>query len=201
MTAKTYDGQTARFLASVATCMPGLSGEVMQGWINNPAGLKKFLRGLNPPASAGSVLNFHENITTWPLTKRFARREFFKTRTGLCLWSDMERVLSRTQDVEPTGTTTLLSSFDLTRNAYDREIKAELPERHEVELWQIAELIDRQKNGEDGALLTNGRANIFYVAGFAVHVDWSAGHREWRVLAWALGDSRWNEGCRVFYSN
>ncbi len=48
MTTKTYDGQTARFIASVATCMPALSGEVMQGWIDNPQALKKFLRGLSP---------------------------------------------------------------------------------------------------------------------------------------------------------
>ena len=52
MTTKTYDGQTARFLASVATCMPSLTSDVMQGWIDNPRGLRKVLCGLNPPAES-----------------------------------------------------------------------------------------------------------------------------------------------------
>lgn len=45
MTTKTFDGQTARFLAAVATCMPSLQGDVMQGWIDNPKALKKALAG------------------------------------------------------------------------------------------------------------------------------------------------------------
>jgi hypothetical protein len=50
MTTKTFDGQTARFLAAVATCMPSLQGDVMQGWIDNPNALKKVLAGaLCPP--------------------------------------------------------------------------------------------------------------------------------------------------------
>lgn len=35
-TAKTYDRQTATFLAVVGQNMPELSGDVMQGWIENP---------------------------------------------------------------------------------------------------------------------------------------------------------------------
>ncbi len=45
MMAKTFDSQTARFLAAVATCMPSLQGDVMQGWIDNPNALKKTLAG------------------------------------------------------------------------------------------------------------------------------------------------------------
>lgn len=55
MTTKTYDGQTARLIASVATCMPPLSGEVMQGWIDNPQALKNFLGGLNPSVETKSI--------------------------------------------------------------------------------------------------------------------------------------------------
>jgi hypothetical protein len=50
MTTKTLDQQTARFIASMATCLPSLSSEIMQGWIDNPQGLKKYLSGLNPSA-------------------------------------------------------------------------------------------------------------------------------------------------------
>jgi hypothetical protein len=53
MTTKTYDGQTARLIASVVTCMPSLSSEVMQNWIDNLPALKNFLSGLNPPEVIG----------------------------------------------------------------------------------------------------------------------------------------------------
>jgi hypothetical protein len=49
MRAKTYDGQTARFLASVATCMPPLSSDVMQGYIDDLPSLKLKLASLSPP--------------------------------------------------------------------------------------------------------------------------------------------------------
>jgi len=41
--AKTYDDHTAKFIASVVTCISGLSSDVMQGWIQNPKALKKVL--------------------------------------------------------------------------------------------------------------------------------------------------------------
>ena len=44
MTAKTYDRQTAKFLAVVGENMPELSGDVMQGWIQNPKAVQKALR-------------------------------------------------------------------------------------------------------------------------------------------------------------
>lgn len=57
---KTYDGQTASFLAVVATCMPkNLNGETMQGWIEKPKALQKFLGGLLPTKEAISHLITH----------------------------------------------------------------------------------------------------------------------------------------------
>ncbi|MFA4890656.1 MAG: hypothetical protein WC587_03475 [Candidatus Paceibacterota bacterium] len=38
--------------------MPELPGDVMQGWIQNPKGLKKFLKGLCPPETASSRSSF-----------------------------------------------------------------------------------------------------------------------------------------------
>ncbi len=43
MTAKTYDRQTAKFLAVVGENMPELSGDVMQRWIQNPRAVQKAL--------------------------------------------------------------------------------------------------------------------------------------------------------------
>jgi len=45
-----FDSHTARFLAAVAMQMPNVSGDVMQGWIENPKALRKALRAaLCPP--------------------------------------------------------------------------------------------------------------------------------------------------------
>jgi hypothetical protein len=43
MTTKTYDGQTGKFLAKVAECMPDVPAHLMQGLIENPQWLKKIL--------------------------------------------------------------------------------------------------------------------------------------------------------------
>jgi len=44
MEAKTYDRQTAKFLAVIGENMPELSGDVMQGWIENPKSVQKVLK-------------------------------------------------------------------------------------------------------------------------------------------------------------
>lgn len=67
MVAKTYDGQTARFLATVATCMPSLSGEVMQNWVDNPKALKKALEALasqtqSPARQKKSAATFNTTV-------------------------------------------------------------------------------------------------------------------------------------------
>ena len=49
MTAKTYDRQTAKFLAVVGENMPELSGEVMQGWIQNPKAVQEALKKIFCP--------------------------------------------------------------------------------------------------------------------------------------------------------
>lgn len=110
----------------------------------------------------------------------------------------------RAASLVSSGPAARLSVYELARSAYDREIMAELPQDPLVELWQIAELMRRQPQGQDGILLNNGYANIFYVNGvhgrvFAVGVRWY--NDEWRVLAWKLDEGAcWGAGCRVFSS-
>lgn len=56
----TYDFQTAKFIATVCQSMPDLSGDTMQGWIENPKGLQKVLKkALYPPVE----------ITKFPIWK------------------------------------------------------------------------------------------------------------------------------------
>ena len=62
-----------------------------------------------------------------------------------------------------------------------------------------------QGNGEDGILLTNGYANIFYIRDikgvfWAVGCGWDGGG--WRVGAISVEDPRgWDGGRRVFSRN
>jgi len=42
------DKQTCKFVARVAENLPMMSSDIMQGWIDNPRGLQKFLSGLVP---------------------------------------------------------------------------------------------------------------------------------------------------------
>ena len=44
MMAKTFDRQTAKFLAVVGENMPEISGDVMQGWIENPKSIQRVLK-------------------------------------------------------------------------------------------------------------------------------------------------------------
>lgn len=140
-------------------------------------------------------------VTIGPLDKEFDPKEFFQTRRGLYVWDSFSsRILSRATATKSAAGVSLASA-DLTRNAYDREIKAELKEGHEVELWHIAKLIEEQKNGGEGPLLNNGCSNVFYWQGFVVGVFWDAVGRVWLVLDWELDDGRWLAGDRVFSYN
>jgi hypothetical protein len=75
----------------------------------------------------------------------------------------------------------------------------------ETTLSEMFSLMEKQKHGEDGVLLNNGWANIFYIkdgAGVlrAVRVDWCDGG--WSVSADSVGNpDRWNVGYQVFSRN
>jgi len=62
MIAKTYDRQTAKFLAVVGENMPELSGDVMQGWIQNPKAVQKALSNAFCPPEATSRFNVWKTI-------------------------------------------------------------------------------------------------------------------------------------------
>lgn len=46
------DKQTAKLIGRIAENLPEMEGDIMQGWIDNPKGLQKFLRGLCPPEAS-----------------------------------------------------------------------------------------------------------------------------------------------------
>jgi hypothetical protein len=103
-----------------------------------------------------------------------------------------------------------MTGYNLKVSINDFEIEKELGERVvfgdvSVFFLRLAQLIAKQKNGEEGALLNDGRYTLFQVRCasevFAVHVAWYAGCREWGVNAYALGDDEWDAGGCVFSCN
>lgn len=149
---------------------------------------------------AKKVLCLHRTLSVGSSQEPFDADAFFVTRPGLWVSDNFKRlVLPKAKTVLPA--TTSIQSFDLMQNACDREIKAELPENHEVALRHIAVFLKAQEGGKSGSLLTNGYWNISYFAGLVVGVGWRAVHRGWDVSAWHLGGLRWGAGYRVFSSN
>lgn len=142
--------------------------------------------------------------------KMFNPHTYFKTRDGLYAWDTFEkRILSGQKESMPYRGCEGMTSSILARNMTDQQIIDELLGgmeetcSHASTLDQIAAKIDLQPNGEDGELLNNGYANIFYVLVngvlFAVDVVWFSDHREWHVNDWHLDEyGSWDAGGRVF---
>lgn len=81
-TAKTYDRQTATFLAVVGQNMPELSGDVMQGWIENPKALQKALRVLCPPEATASAPREFATWKTITIGTQKSVKDLTKALTG-----------------------------------------------------------------------------------------------------------------------
>lgn len=135
------------------------------------------------------------------LPKKYEPTEFFKNRDGLYVWNSFkDNVLEKAKAA--TVNSFSLSSFDLTKDTYDKEMEKELPKKHiftETEVCAvIAGLIEKQSKGEEGTLLNNGYANIFYTKSRVVCVGWDSDVGEWGVLGWNRDGPSWREGLRVF---
>lgn len=78
-------------------------------------------------------------------------------------------------------------------------------EKAETSLTEMFQLLELQENGEEGVLLIDGRANIFYILDVtgvlrAVYARWSGG--QWELLADLTSDPYdWRAENRVFSRN
>jgi len=153
------------------------------------------------------VLQCERKLVTLPAQqKRFDPDSFFKTRKGLCVWSNFHTgIVSHAKAVEEVPELNL-SVFTLVSDANDAQIRSELPAGHvftdlNVFCYHLAGMIKKQAGGTEGSLLNEGFTNIFYVQGtaevFAVSVNWDAACREWDVTASPLRALAWLAGCRV----
>jgi len=132
---------------------------------------------------------------------------FFNKKSGVKMVRHGDNFTSwftgKVEENPPEGT---LVPFTLERSAYDREIIADLggEEKAEVTLTEVWRLMERQANGQEGALLNNGWANIFYVRDVngvlrTVRVYWNGGG--WYAFARALDGLRCYGGYQFFSRN
>lgn len=141
-------------------------------------------------------------LFTLTLVERHDPDEYYQTRSGLYVWGDFRsRVVAHAKPVE-SGMVFKVKSFDLMAGLTDEKIEVLLLKEHlfgDDQLCAIiAKLIAKQPNGEEGVLLNNGCANLFYTGSDVVRVYWHSDSREWDVDAWRRGAYGWVAGRRVF---
>lgn len=175
--------------------------------------LKRFLRKENPWANAAAnLLEFVGTVVVSATTSKFVAKDKFKVDTSdsasvkiSYLGNNFrERFLGKTEDPITEQT---LHYAKLRQSSVDDPIIAELggEEKAETTLSAMFSLMELQGHGQDGVLLTNGYANVFYIRDIngvlcAVRVHWYGGG--WDVDAYSIEDPlRWGEGFRVFSRN
>lgn len=140
--------------------------------------------------------------------KSFRAADHFKggeTVDGVKVWlgeNFKKCLLGKTECDVPAG---MLRIHRLEKNSVDSPIIAELGEEAAAEtfLAQIWQLLKLQPTGQEGKLLVDGKANIFYVRDdngtlWAVSCRWDSGYRDWRLEAVPVTDPYgWRSGIRV----
>ena len=142
----------------------------------------------------------------------FDPHQFFVTRPALWVSSDFCDMILSVAKKTAKVSLSVTGYFDLPTPMNDAEIQKQLRERHIYNDASkfcsiLAGMIVRQPSGEDGDLITNGKANLFYVRGkdnevFVAVVYWDFDIRAWRVRADRLRVSlQCHAGCRAFSPN
>ena len=195
-----FVGKSQEILGRLFQGMKGLtdSFDMVTGDVTMPLSNAQALREtrlLKPVAQATVPAR-----TTTP----FNAAAFYQTGTGLYVYDTFadHLDLSARQTVDSAPERPYVASL-LKANAYDKDIRKELPESHLSTLEDIAGLIEAERSGKSGFLLNNGYVNIFYVEDkngevFAVSVHWRSGFRVWHVDDWTLGErGEWDADFRV----
>jgi hypothetical protein len=159
-----------------------------------------------------SILNWLGTTTTSATTEKFVSMDKFvkdsKEVKFYAIWGNFTNwFLTDDGKIEEPISEQTLRYGNLTNNSIDGPIIEELcgEAKAETTLSELYDLLKKQPKGEDGDLLTNGRANIFYIKDRsvvlrAVRVDWDDGG--WVVCAYSVEDpDEWNAGNRVFSRN
>ncbi len=221
MTTTRGGGQTERRLTMndiLSQALEGFIGPLRQLMINllGPNGpewgeeLKKFLRK-EPTWSAPKILQFVSEVVV-PATSQFVRREKFVVATSASAEVKISWIggnfsswfLAGDGKVEEVGGETTLLAHRLTERSTDGPIIAELGGEKvaETTLVEMFALLKKQGRGQEGTLLTNRYANVFYIrdrANVLRTVDCY-----WHGVGWGVGAyevSRpypWGVGYQIF---
>jgi hypothetical protein len=193
---------------------PGqISEETVWGWHKNREALKRALgKFLLPPTKAvtDSLLELVGTVTV-PASKKFVVIDHFRVSVGASANAEVKiswlggdfRFLFLNKTEEPSGETKLLYQR-LCKESLDQPILDELGDLAQVSLSAVWELLKLQSHGQGGVLLTNGRANIFYVRDIngtlrSVSVWWSTDYGYWNVGAFSVKcRDGWHSDERVF---
>lgn len=195
-----------------------------EGWTSNQKGLKKNLAGCllpptavtpEPPKPTPSILELVSTIVVNATTGKLVAKEKFVRDTGRKAKVKISYLgdnftswfLSGKGKTEDLISEQTLRYHKLRQSSVDGPIIAKLggAEKSETTLFEMFSLMEKQGKGEDGVLLNNGYANIFYIkdsAGVlrAVSVYWDGDG--WHVDASSVElPYRWNSDSRVFSRN
>lgn len=191
-------------------------GQIEAG-INKIGGEDAFMRLLAGeinivPAKPADPKKLLELVTTVsvPACEKFVAKEHFKVDTSrkakvkiAFLWDNFSKhFLPKTEEGVLAGE---IKVHKLLQSSLDAPIMTELgdPTAYSTTLADMWVMLEKQPNGEKGALLINGYANIFYIHDtegnlWAVSARWYAAHGGWNVGAVSVGyPRRWFDGTRV----
>ena len=159
-----------------------------------------------------TLLTFLGTVTIPATTTKFIAREKFvqdtsrtaKVKISFLGSNFTSWFLDKIED--PIGES-IMGYYKLIKRSVDAPILKELggQEKAMTFIATIFALMELQSNGEEGALLTNGYVNIFYVPDSsgvlrAVHVRWHG--VDWDVRAHSVANPvRWHVGYQVFSRN
>lgn len=186
-----------------------LSGEQGEEWHE---ALRKFLRKENPWAEVEKVV-----VALLKLVKTVELPAIgaFKPEDHIKVTPERERktaklVIGYVSDnakacmkgrLEPEEAEATIRVHELCQASVDGPILAELGENIKTGLNRMFQMMEKQGRGQEGDLLTNGCANIFYIEGtdWAAYCFWLSGDDCWRVYATPVAlPHTWDAGRRVF---
>lgn len=186
----------------------GLLVEVVKKKFQEEKALKGFLQSCQTvepvikPKPTSSILELMSTVTVPATSASFVARDHFKLKKDGGIYSSLGNNFQswfggKTED--PIGEQ-ILRCHKLLKPSVDDRIVAELggEAKAETALSGMSSLMEKQKNGEDGVLLTNGYANVFYVQdqnGVLRSVVGSFCRFGWCVDA---GSVEWFDGSNVF---
>jgi hypothetical protein len=196
-----------------------ISQDVAMNWIRNKKALGKGLRELlMPPAETVVLVEKSPSLLKLLRTadvsdqEAFKAADFFKEKgqlDGIKFWlgdNFKTHFLKGMGKIELDVPAATLNVYKLKEASVDGPILAALGGTiaAKASLAYMAQLIKAQAKGQEGVLLTNGWANIFYVEDdnrelWAVNCNWYSGHGKWVLNASPVTDPcRWLAAAHIF---